>query len=559
MKIIKSILRKNYYRKAPFLIFTLILFTGIQANMDKIALIPFTANAEEDLSISIDGVLNILSSRLLIEGKTLIIDSQEVKKAVEEFKNYFGENLALMVGAKLQANYVIYGSITVSGENISIFSKFIDVSGKKTPITFSQHVQNLNAIIPKINLFATEINEKGFVAQSNTIIDSDSIPEKTEQSPLGAKDTIDTLAIIEESSQVDKIVKIPVKEQPKEVSPSTDTSYFSKTFWKSRNYNILINGIAVGDVNNDNKVETIVLTDEFVQLYRCKGKNIIKVLDIKKVRNRYPIGIDIADINKNGFKEIIVTCLDMYQNRVNSLVLEYDGEQYNTIVKNYPWYLRVVNVNDSTPLLLGQRHGKNAPFKGKIFEMKWEKSQYKPGKQLLPSRGINVIGVAYGDLMNNGKNVVAGYTKLDNIRILNTTTGKKIWDSRERFGGTTLFYKLDGSSSIDREYLAMRLLVKDVNANGKKELIAVKNHEVARNILAKFKYYNKSHIEILTWDGLGLTSIEKTNSISGNIRDFTIGDFNNDGKDEFVAALVQKEGRSLFNKPQSCIISYQMR
>jgi len=71
--------------------------------------------------------------------------------------------------------------------------------------------------------------------------------------------------------------------------------------------------------------------------------------------------------------------------------------------------------------------------------------------------------------------------------------------------------------------------------------------------------YKKSHLEIFTWDGYGLTSQWKSGTISNYIRDFAIGDFDNDGKNEFVAALVLKQGKSVFVKPVSSIIAYEMK
>jgi hypothetical protein len=293
-------------------------------------------------------------------------------------------------------------------------------------------------------------------------------------------------------------------------------------------------------------------------MYRGSDKKIIKLLDIQKLRNKYPVGVDVADVNKNGFPEIFITSLDTYQNRVTSLVLEYDGTEFKTLAKNLSWYLRVVNLNDSTHLLLGQKHSKNAPFKGKVYQMKWEKSKLVTDIQILPSRGVNVMGLAYGDLKNNSKNIVIGYNKMNNIKVINPSTGKKIWQNREAYGGNSLYYQLDGSASIDREYLPMRLMFKDVNSDGTLEVIAVRNHEVTRNLLGKFRHYNKAHIEILTWDGIGLAQKEKTEEIGSYMRDFTIGDFDNDGKEEFIIAIVQKEGKSIFNKPQCSLVVYEL-
>jgi hypothetical protein len=47
--------------------------------------------------------------------------------------------------------------------------------------------------------------------------------------------------------------------------------------------------------------------------------------------------------------------------------------------------------------------------------------------------------------------------------------------------------------------------------------------------------------------------------MSGYIPDFTVGDFDNDGQDELVAALVIKAGGVvLFSEPKSTIVALQL-
>ena len=51
----------------------------------------------------------------------------------------------------------------------------------------------------------------------------------------------------------------------------------------------------------------------------------------------------------------------------------------------------------------------------------------------------------------------------------------------------------------------------------------------------------------------------KTHQFSGYIQDFSVGDFDNDGQDELVAALVTKEGRiAPVSEARSSIIGYEL-
>jgi hypothetical protein len=57
---------------------------------------------------------------------------------------------------------------------------------------------------------------------------------------------------------------------------------------------------------------------------------------------------------------------------------------------------------------------------------------------------------------------------------------------------------------------------------------------------------------------LGLATRWKTRKISGFIRDYALGDFDNDGKMELVAAVIQNEGRVVLVDPKSVIITYEL-
>lgn len=536
------------------IIITIFLNINSLAQPYRVAIIPFTITAEKDLSSLKKGIYDILSSRLSKKDTVIIINRDETEKFLDSVKEFSGESQALMIGAKIQADFIIYGNLTVSDTIITLYCQIVDVSGKKPSLSYSKDIQKTEEVIPQINRFATEINEQFLIGEGEIKSEEDSVT-------LQPVDTLDTLTTTVDTTE--QIVQTETDTLKETINPAfykSDTSSSpDKEYWKSQIINILINGMAFGDVDNDGKNEIIILTPKMVQIYRFEGKEIKKVSDIYKIRFRYPIGIDMADINGNGFPEIFITALDSYQSRVNSLVLEFDGKNFNTLVKNFPWYLRVVRLKDNTPILLGQRHSRGGPFKGKIVEMKLDKSKYVPDREIIPPSRVNVLGSAYGDIMNNGQDVLVAYNRSNNINIINTS-GEIIGESSETFGGSTLFYLLDNQTSEEnREYLSMRIRINDINADGTVEIIAVKNYEIARNLFGKFRHYNKSHIEILTWDGVAMKTNWKTGIISGCIRDFAIDDFDNDGNNELVAALVHREGKFIFAKPKSSIIVYELK
>jgi hypothetical protein len=105
----------------------------------------------------------------------------------------------------------------------------------------------------------------------------------------------------------------------------------------------------------------------------------------------------------------------------------------------------------------------------------------------------------------------------------------------------------------------MRLLVTDANSDGESEMIVVKNHDLAGGHAQRFRKFNNAHFESMTWDGLGLQTRWRTRKITGFIRDYSLGDFDNDGKIELVAAVILSEGTIvLIGEPKSTIIAYEL-
>ena len=74
----------------------------------------------------------------------------------------------------------------------------------------------------------------------------------------------------------------------------------------------------------------------------------------------------------------------------------------------------------------------------------------------------------------------------------------------------------------------MRILIQDINKDGKNDVITAKNHRLSE--LLSYRHFTHGEIEIRSWDGIGLAVLWRTRKLSGYISDFAIGDFDNDGQ-----------------------------
>jgi hypothetical protein len=316
--------------------------------------------------------------------------------------------------------------------------------------------------------------------------------------------------------------------------------------------------VAIGDIDGDGKNETVFTTDHTLEAYRYENKRFRKIGALANRDLDHLIGVDVADINRNGVAEIFVSALDPYRKYVKSFVVEFNGKTFAEIVPESEWYYRVVDLPHRGHVLLGQKQGLESPFNKPIFELVWQNSGYEPTDKEMRARRANVLGFTLGDAMNDGSEEAVAFDELDDLRIY-SSTGKEIWKDGEKTGGTPRFFQLPNAGVTDTEnhaYYPMRILIDDLNKDGKNEVITVKNYRLS-DILS-FRSYTHGEIEIRAWDGIGLAVRWHTRKLSGYLSDFGIGDFDNDGKKELVTALIIKTGSVITTEPKSALIAYEL-
>jgi TolB-like protein len=247
-----------------------------------VAILPFEMHAEKDLTYLQDGILDMLGSRLAWQNKVDVINKSATKAALASVKGLEGKSRALLVGGKLQADYVLYGSLTVFGNSVSIDAKMIDVSGRQEPLPFFAQTSSMGEVIPQINRFATNINEKVFgrtVARPPTTASAQPAATAPSGQTQPGQQAYDTRMNPEKllQSGIQPETPAPAAGQPLQtpnpafVAVGSATPNTGRTFWKSRNFKGLITGIAVADVDNDGKKEVVVVTDKQVSVYRMQS------------------------------------------------------------------------------------------------------------------------------------------------------------------------------------------------------------------------------------------------------------------------------------------------
>jgi TolB-like protein len=564
-------LSPNLIRNTLLTLFSLLLFaaTPALAAPARVAVLPLTVNAEKDLTFLQEGILDMLASRLAWPDKVEVINKSATKAALAGVEGFDGESRALLVGGKLQADYVLFGSLTVFGESVSIDAKMVDVSGRQAPLPFFAQTRGMGEVIPQINQFATDINATVFgreVAQRPVAApapQAGSLPATQAQPAHDPRMHPEKLlqSGMQDESQPAQSVQAATPNPAFVSTAPAGAADRARNYWKSRNFKQLITGIAVADVDNDDRNEVVIVTAKQVSIYRMENGQLVKSYETEETRTSTYIGVDVADINGNGTPEIYVSSLGPNQSSVDSFVLEFSGTEYKTIHGPDNWFYRVAKTVDRGTLLLGQRmrSAEESVFNNPIHEMQWQGDRLVPGNALLDNRKANLLGATYGDVTQTGQSMLIAYSNADRLRIYNPS-GDYIWEDSDRSGGNMAFYRPPTAERgvENKEYLPLRIRLTDIDRDGKTEVLVARHTELTGHMTKDFRSFSKGRLESMQWDGLTLAAQWKTQEFSGRASDFVVGDVDNDGADELVVALVAKEGAIIFTDAVSHIIAFDL-
>jgi hypothetical protein len=347
-----------------------------------------------------------------------------------------------------------------------------------------------------------------------------------------------------------------------------------KEFWMSQKIPTEFKGMSIGDVNNDGVNEIVTIDKNSVYIYQKAEKELRLIQKIKGNSYDNYIAVDVADINRNGIPEIIVTSLN--DALLDSFVLEFKDGKYVKIASNIRWFLRVIDTPSGIPLLLGQEYGMGKPFDSPIYEMIWREGKYIPDQKMKIPSGLSIYGLTIDNIGIGGSEKIIALDDLDYLYITEKTTkslgrltsigftsDELLWKSDDVYGGSNNYLEnvenKSNPTDSDKEnyaYANLRILTFDTNKDGKKEIIIVKNLSSSGRIFKKLKLFSASEIYNLEWDGMGMAENWHTKKINGYVADYCIKDIDNDGKPEIVLALVQSTGASLHDR--SVIVVYKL-
>jgi len=474
-----------------FLIFTWIAGPALAATT-RIVVKPFTIEAEEPYPFLEKGIFKMLFSRLQIPGTSRPMLETDPEAGT--------------------ADYVLTGNILIFGEGISTDARLVDAKTGAPVLSFNRLGETKGDALAHVNMLADEIKSEVLGITSG----AKAAPQATEQ---------------------------PAVEDQARIRGEEPTA----TLWRSQTFDEGIISLALADVTGDGRNETVIASRSSMTLMTREGKALKKIAAFETGMNLEILTVDAGDINGNKKAEIYLTCIDQRTKRPSSLVVEWNGTGFTTLMDNDSRLFRVMETKTRGTLLFGQTpRDKDKMLDGQVSQLSWQGNALVESPYKLPGEAT-LYSFTFGDVMNNGSEAIITLTLDGRIEVF-SDDGRMAWKSPEGYGGSANYleykgylYNRNDGFQMSRFFLQQRLFVADLDGDGKNSLIVVKNVDEA-GVLKKTRFFSKGIILSLAWDEMGLAPEGRTRSFPGYFSDYTIGDMDNDGKQELVFAISRSEG-----------------
>jgi len=518
--------------------------TGLCSDTKIVAVVPFEMNSSQDLGFLQNGLFSMLSSRLSDAGKVDVLDRETVDKALAKakasglVKGSLNEGIARDLGVQMGVDYILFGSLTHYGESLSLDASMVDVSGQKKTLAFFEQSNAMGDVIPLVNSFAGDINMKVF----NRNIDNKLYARPQKQDPtLGGLQYAGGAGLYGGGMM------------------AMQASQGFTTHLKAKE---VIRAMATGDLNKDGRVQIVTATDSSLQIYHLEGTLLTEETHLDYASYLRIIGLDVADINGNGYPEIFVTAMTINRETLSSFVVEFNGSSYTTLQDGLSYYFRVINSLDGDPVLYAQDKGRG-PYAGKIYIMTPANDTYQEEKAIRVPKGTSVLALDRGPVREDNGIEFLSINQHHRLVLINDA-GSNEWESTEKYGKTNNYW-LSGNRGADvtyreRDYFNPRIKFHPVGEDRKEKVFLITNNEIGGGTIGRIKRFKEGRVEVMSWNGIALEPVFQTVPLQGWVSDFDIADIDNDGIEELVISVVTRSKIAILAKDKtSNIISYKLK
>ena len=514
-------------RFLPALLAFTLLFLLMQAPVMAATYVvaPFKVSGAQGYSYLGQAVPSMLTSRLFLQGKFEPAARQDA--ALKE-KAPASKEAAASMAKKYEADYVVWGSITVMGDQASLDVSALSPNGK---LWKKASTSPVSALIGGLQSVADSVNTEVFGRTDVAV----AAPAGGSASPNSAFVMNETHGSVNTSGTY---LNPSLRYQGTESASAQLRSQMLK-------YECF--GSEVADIDGDGQNEVLMLSLNTLYAYKWKnGNHLEKLAETRLPAAMRPVLVRFYK-NTDNERFIIVSGHDEDQRNASSQVLKFVNGKFKSVIRNTDRYLNVMQL---PPLydtkLVCQDSDRSHTVSGKVYEAQivGDKVVRRGVVSNLP-KGATVFNFVWlpSDSAKTGDHAVM-VTDVESLATFNAK-GQPLAVTDDAYCSSSVYIVGDrgiGNLVTDKDdtvlyYVPMRMLVTDLDRDGKYELIASKPVTAAGKLFSNYRTYPQGEVHAMLWDGMGLNLLWKTRRIKGTICDINIADIDNNGKLDLVVAV----------------------
>lgn len=485
---------------------------------------PFTVNGPSAYKYLEQSIPQMFASRLFWKGQF----EPAAKTGTAQKLTPADEAAAEKARAAAGADYVIWGSVTVLGDNCSVDVRVRDGEGKTWPLS---RESNINRLIPDLRQLSDAVNAEVFqVPQARPVARSQQAEPVNQMNP----------GLVRNETGGGEVYINP---QFRYAGSNADESRL-----RSQTLPYASAGMEVCDADGDGKKEVFLVAEKRLYAYRFNAENQLDPLGVTELpASQEALSIRSMDIDNTGRPKLILNAKDESEDLI-ARIYSFDGKNFKEEVRARGYYLSVVDMPPLfRPALVAQRANPPRLFTPGVWQASVLNGELKLGGRLNLPKDFNVFNFAYipagMDNRDTTKLVMLGE---DERLRLYSEKGTRMFSTEDKYSGASVGIYVDaGMPGMGKEhviigetyYVPMRMLAVDLDRDGNYELVVNKPITTAGLIFGNYRSFPQSEIHSLQWDGVGLGLVWKTRRIKGSVVDYAITDGNNDGILDLVVCV----------------------
>lgn len=509
------------------------------------AVLPFAINGPQKYQYLSRGIQDMLISRLSWTDHMEPVNKDRVSAQDAQPENI---QAAVAKANSLTADYLVWGSVTIVGDQSSLDVNVTSDSGKN----WTESAQTpLSDLIPQLETISGQIN--------NSIFNRTTPAQQQQAQQEQPEPQLNPELLYSESGPATAVNTLNPQFRTED-----DQSLEGRL--RSSSLPFAATGMVCDDLDSDGRNELVFIEGSSIAVYEYRERRLNLLDKINPGARVDLLNVNLVDMNRDGFKEIAVSGT-LGEDSAYSMILNFKNGKLEVLDKGMNFYLNVLRIPPTyTPTLVGQRTGRGRLFVGSVCEVVRMADGFELGKGVALPDESNVFNTSFLPIDNTEYKILV-VNKYDRIMVYDKSLNLQHTTEEEYAGSGVGFEYKDvppGSSTnitgtfMLNYYIPLRMVPVNLNKDKAYEVLVNRNISVAAQFFTRYRSFPQGEVHTLFWDGIGLSLAWKTRRIKGTVVDYGINDVDNDGTMDLYTCVVTHPGALGFDQRKTYVVAYPL-